>query len=106
MVLQPEQGAYDSEEAQKYEYGSLGCIWKCKLDKLSIESGIAEAEGKELKAAYKYLTQAIRNRDAHSYIEHKRRKDFPAVEGVFVPAFNTLVRAMKDKGHFEIVANI
>ena len=48
-------------------YGFLGDIWKCKLDKLSEKRGIVEAEGKELKAAYKYLTQAIRNRDAHSY---------------------------------------
>ena len=82
-------------------YGSLGDIWKCKLDELSEKRGIVEAEGKELKAAYKYLTQAIRNRDAHSYKEKKRRKDFPAVEEIFVPAFKTLVQAMKDEGHFK-----
>ena len=33
--------------------------------------------------------------------ENERRKDFPAVEEIFVPAFNTLVQAMKDKGHFK-----
>ena len=81
-------------------YGELGDIWKCKLDKLSEKRGFAEDEGKELKAAYKYLTQAIRNRDAHSYIANQRRRDFSAVGGVLVPAFNTLVQAMKDKGHF------
>ena len=79
---------------------SLGDIWKCKLDKLSQKRGVLETEASELKAAYKYLTQAIRNRDAHSYIQNKRRRDFPAVEGVFVSAFNTLVRTMEDKGHF------
>ena len=79
----------------------LGDIWKCELDKLSQKRGISEAEAKDLKAAYKYLTQAIRNRDAHSYIEKQRIRDFPAVEAVFVPAFNTLVQAMKDKEHFK-----
>ena len=66
----------------------LGDIWRSKLDKLSACRGIAETESRGLKAAYKYLTQAIRNRDAHSYIENQRRRDFPAVEGLFVPAFN------------------
>ena len=81
-------------------YVALGDIWKVKLDKLSQKCGISEAEGRELKAAYKYLTQAVRNRDAHSYIKDQRRRDFPAVEEVFVPAFNTLVRIMEKKGHF------
>lgn len=50
--------------------------------------------------AHKYLVQAIRNRDAPSYIENKRRRDFPAVGAIFVPAFNALVQAMMEKGHF------
>ena len=84
-------------------YGELGDIWKYKLDELSEKRGDAEAERKELKAAYKYQTQAkaIRNRDAHSYLANQRRKDFLAVEPIFVPAFNKLVRAMEDKGHFK-----
>ena len=82
-------------------YGSLGRIWDVKLDKLSRKRGIPETEGRDLKAAYKYLAQAIRNRDAHSYKRNRRRRDFPAVEGVFVPAFNTLVRTMRDRGHFK-----
>ena len=79
----------------------LGDIWQVKLDELSQKSGTSETVSKDLKAAYKYLTQAIRNRDAHSYIENERRKDFPAVEGIFLAAFNTLVQTMKDKGHFK-----
>ena len=86
-------------------YGTLGHIWKVKLDKLTACRGIADTEIKQLKAAYKYLTEAIRNRDAHSYIEKQRIKDFPAVEGIFVPAFNTLVQAMKDRGHFKTSGN-
>ena len=82
------------------EYPTLGPIWKEKLDKLCQERRIAEAERRELKAAYKYLTQAIRNRDAHSYKKNERRKDFPVVESIFVPAFKTLVHAIRDKGHF------
>ena len=98
-VLNPQKGAYGSLEAQKYEFGTLGDIWQSKLDKLSDKREIPPDERKELKVAYKYLTQAIRNRDGHTYIENQRKKDFPAVKGVFVPAFNTLVQAMMDKGH-------
>ena len=83
----------------------MGDIWKFKLGELSKWRGIADTECRELKAAYKYLTQAIRNRDAHSYIENQRRRDFPAVEGIFVPAFNTLVQTMKDRGHFNTDGN-
>ena len=102
MVLQckPPKGDYGSEEAQKYEFRTLDHIWKVKLNKLSEKCGIPETEKKELKAAFKYLANPIRNRDAHTYIRDQRRRDFPAVEGIFVPAFNTLLRTMKDKGHF------
>ena len=85
-------------------YGDLGWIWKCKLRELSEKRGHTEVERNELKAAYKYLTQAIRNRDAHSYVANQRRRDFAAVEAVFVPAFNALVQAMNDNGHFEVAA--
>ena len=97
-VLQSQRGASGG-------YGALGDIWKTKLDNLSDVRGIAEAERNELKAAYKYFTQAIRNRDAHSYIENQRRRDFPAIEGIFVPAFNTLVQTMEDTGHFKTTDN-
>ena len=90
-----------SQQGPKGGYGTLGHIWQVKLDKLSDIRGIAETESKELKAAYKYLTQVIRNRDAHSYIENQRRRDFPSVEGVFVPAFNTLIQTMEVTGHFK-----
>jgi len=82
-------------------YGEMGEIWKCKLGDLSDRLGDAEAERKELKAAYKYLTQVVRNRDAHSYVANQRRKDLLAVEPIFVPAFNKLVQAMRDRGHFK-----
>ena len=81
-------------------YPTLWFIWEEKLDELCQERGIAEAECRELKAAYKYLTQAIRNRDAHSYKENERRKDFSAVEKIFAPAFKTLVHAIRAKRHF------
>ena len=96
---QLQKGAYGSDEAEKYEFGTLDHIWKVKLNQLSQKLSIPEIERKELKAAYKYLTQVIRNRDARTYVENQRRRDFPAVKGVFVPAFNTLVQAMKVNGH-------
>ena len=93
------------QQRPKGGYGTLGHIWRVKLDELSKRRKLGEAESKELKSAYKYLTQAIRNRDAHSYVENQRRRDFPSVEGIFVPAFNVIVQAMKDNGHFETVAS-
>ena len=82
-------------------YGNLGDIWKFKLRDLSEKRHHTEAEFKEMKAAYKYLTQAIRNRDAHAYVANQRRRDFLAFEPVFLPAFNNLVGTMKDKEHFD-----
>ncbi|MYC34112.1 MAG: hypothetical protein F4X64_13175 [Chloroflexi bacterium] len=82
-------------------YGEMGDIWRCKLDDLSDKLGDAEAERKDLKAAYQYLTQVVRNRDAHSYVTNQRRKDLLAVDPIFVPAFNKLVQAMRDRGHFK-----
>lgn len=79
----------------------MGEIWKYKLRELSDKLGSPEAERKELKAAYKYLTQVVRNRDAHSYVANQRRKDLLVVEPIFVPAFNKLVQAMRDRGHFK-----
>ena len=99
QVLDPQPGAHGPSEAQKYEFGSLGDIWKCKLDELCYKRDIPPDESKELKVGYKYLTQGIRNRDGHTYVENRRKKDFPAVGGIFVPAFNTLVETMTKNGH-------
>ena len=86
------------DEAQKHEYGRLRRLVdnKRKLAKL----GLRERDVREFRAAYSYLTDVIRNRDAHSYVKNQRRRDFPAVEGIFVPAFNTLVQTMKSNEHF------
>ena len=102
-VLEPLKGDCGPDEALKFEFGTLDETWKHKLDKLA---GIDSDNKRELTAAYKYLTQAIRNRDAHTYIEYMRRKDFPAVDGIFVPAFNTLVQTMERNGHFETLDNV
>ena len=104
MVLHPgknTQGTLGSKEAQKHEFGTMGDIWRKKLDLLSI----SPAEGRDLKAAYRYLTDVVRNRDAHTYVKEQRFKDFQAVEGVFLPAFNILVQTMRNKGHFQSVAD-
>jgi hypothetical protein len=61
---------------------------------------ICQEGNRHLIAGYKYLAQAIRNRDAHNYIADQRRKDFPAVEPTFVPASNILVEAMERNHHF------
>ena len=102
-VLQPQKGAFGTDEAQKHEYCALGTIWDTKIYDLARRCNIPNIQSDELKAAYKYLTQVIRNRDAHSYVKKQRRKDFPAVEGIFVPAFNTLVKTMENNGHFTVI---
>ena len=99
-VLHPNKSAYGSDSAQRHPFMSLGAIWESELYRLAGDHNLQENTFKEIKAAYQYLTQKIRNRDAHTYRRDERRTDFPAVEGVFAPAFNTLVRTMKNNGHF------
>ena len=99
-VLHPQQGAYGDDEAQKYEYHTLDWILNNKYDDFARTRNIPKTACEELKAAYIYLTKAVRNRDAHTYVKDQRIKDFPAVKGIFVPAFNILVKTMKDNRHF------
>ena len=100
-VLNPQKGTFGDQEAAKYDYGTLRSNWidNGGIDKLSEQSVLIYKDRAELRAAYKYLTEVIINRDAHTYISAQRGGDFPAVQGVFVPAFNTLVRTMKDNEH-------
>ena len=86
--------------ATKHNYQPLGEYWSRYLPKLCTKQEICRKETRHLIASYKYLTEVIRNRDAHTYIADERRKDFPAVEPIFVPAFNTLVDTMKKNNHF------
>ena len=83
------------EEAYNYNYRNLGDL-VCRLGELGQTE---ESEKRRLKATYRYLSSAIRNRDAHTYVEDVRRKDFPAVSGLFVPAFNALLKAMDPDEH-------
>ena len=87
--------------ATRYDYRDLGKYWQCHLHQLCDKRHISREDTCHLIASYKYLTQAIRNRDAHTYIAHQRRGDFPAVARVFVPAFNILVTTMKKGDHFD-----
>lgn len=45
-------------------------------------------------AAFKLLSQSIRNRDAHRYARNVRAAHFRAVPDLFVPALNVLVRLL------------
>ena len=94
-VLSPMKWQFGQEEAYKYDYKSLGDL----VGKLGNLDRIKEPEKKRLMVAYKYLTAVIRNRDEHTYVEDVRRKDFPAVKGLFVPAFNALLKAMDPDEH-------
>ena len=88
------------DRATKYNYQPLEKYWKSHLPELCRRLDICDEGNRSLIAGYKYLTQAIRNRDAHSYVVDQRRKDFPAVEPILLPAFNILVETMKRNHHF------
>ena len=91
----------DPISATQYNYKTLGNYWRLFLPELCKQRGICCKEKRHLIASYKYFTESIRNRDAHTYIEDERRNDFPTVEPVFVPAFNILVAVMRKNHHFD-----
>ena len=83
-------------------YGSLGGYTQKGgfLDKLCEKVNIADCDKTRLTEGYKSLKRA-RNRDVHGYVANRRREDFPAVEPIFVPAFNILIEAMSRNYHFD-----
>ena len=83
------------------DYGSLGKYTRRHglLDKLCEKVDIGDCDRTKLTEGYKSLQRA-RNRDVHGYVANKRREGFPAVEPIFVPAFNILVEAMRRNIHF------
>ena len=89
------------DSATKHDYKPLERYWKCKLPRLCQKHPLCCSEERHLIASYKYLTQVIRNRDAHTYIPGQRLRDFPAVKPVFVPAFNTLIDTMRKNLHWD-----
>ena len=91
----------DVTRAINYKYESLGDYWNCYLPKLCEKKEVCPKKTRHVKASYKYLTAVIRNRDVHTYIPAERRRDFPAVKPIFVPAFNILVETMKKNQHFD-----
>ena len=91
----------DLIRATQHNYKTLGNYWRSYLPRLCKQRGICCKEMRHLIASYKYFTETIRNRDAHTYIEDQRRNDFPTVEPVLVPAFNILVATMRKNHHFD-----
>ena len=97
-----EDGFHENEDrATKHNYQPLEKYWTSYLPELCKRREVCHKENRRLIAGYKYLAQAIRNRDAHTYIADQRRKDFPAVEPIFVPAFNVLVGTL-ERNHTSI----
>ena len=101
MVMDGNCSDIDVTRAINYKYESLGDYWNCYLPKLCEKKEVCSKKTRHVKASYKYLTAVIRNRDVHTYIPAERRRDFPAVQPIFVPAFNTLVETMKKNQHFD-----
>ena len=103
-VLNESMSASDSP-AKKYDYRPLEKYWKSTqrhtafLKSLCSKHSVSSNDRDLLIAGYKYLTQAIRNRDAHTYVPEQRQKNYPAVQPIFVPSFNVLLRTMEKNGH-------
>ena len=70
------------------------------LDQLCEQVSIGDCDKTRLTEGYNCLKRS-RNRDVHGYVANKRREDFPAVEPIFVPAFNILVETMRRNHHFD-----
>ena len=100
MVLNDQCSDASLIRATTHNYQKLDRYWQHNLPELCKKQKICADETRHLRASYKYLSQAIRNRDAHTYVAGERRRDFPAVEPIFVPAFNILVETMRKKYHF------
>ncbi len=67
--------------AEKYDYRTLDQYWKSTNSRTAYLECLCDKHGhvgpddrKLLIASYKYLTQAIRNRDAHTYVPEQRQK--------------------------------
>ncbi len=82
------------KEEEELTFGTLGGkVSKC------IDNVTADHPHRDIiRAGYKYLANAIRNRDAHRYTQNVRAFHFHAVEKVFVPAFNALLTLVEEKG--------
>jgi hypothetical protein len=78
-------------------FGVLGSLTKNKatvpapLEHLCSVMNATSAEKDLLLAAYKLLTQSIRNRDAHAFVANVRGQHFGLVSNLFTPVFNILV---------------
>ncbi|MDN7857360.1 hypothetical protein QZM81_16280 [Burkholderia cepacia] len=89
------------------DYGSLGdamnapwkAMWTRKygsLPKNSAERHALESEADIIYAAYDVLRSSIRNRDTHAYVPNVRENHRYLVEGLFLPAFNLVLKWMPD----------
>ncbi|AIV65731.1 hypothetical protein [Burkholderia pseudomallei] len=89
------------------DYGSLGdamnapwkAMWTRKygnLPKNSPERHALESEADIIYSAYDVLRSSIRNRDTHAYVPNVRENHRYLVEGLFLPAFNLVLKWMPD----------
>ena len=65
---------------------------------LSTKIGLLGGDKYTLHEGYRILTD-VRNRDAHTYHKDVRDADFTLVEESFVPAFDIVVKAIRQGGH-------
>ena len=69
------------------------------LMKACASAKMASADSDRVLAAYMFLIQTIRNRDAHFYAKAVREEQFYLVPELFVPCFNALCGTQKMREH-------
>lgn len=98
------------------DYGSLsdalGAPWKAMrkrmyghLPKGSSERTNLESEADIIYAAFDVLRSSIRNRDTHAYVPNVRDNHQYLVEGLFLPAFNLVLKWMPDASAITAMIN-
>ena len=80
-------------------YGTLGDYYGKKVassyfGKLRGKGKLSDEKFRLVVAGYRVLGEAIRNRDAHTYVRDVRGGHFYLVEKLFVPCFNALLEAL------------
>ncbi len=65
--------------------------------KLRQKGRLSDEKFRLVVAGYRVLGEAIRNRDAHTYVRDVRGGHFHLVEKLFVPCFNALLEALPNQ---------
>ncbi len=87
-----------NEKVKANSKKTLDNYLKEHFKELCEKSAISETQLHSLLCKYTEIKK-LRDRDAHSFRQNKRKANFPLVADTFLPAFHILTEAMKKAGH-------